>query len=673
MEVEKALTRRGLVVSATSTAMLGGAIPDAMAAALPQPRTIRTTNGFPSSVTALWTGSHSHWLQPWRSMMATQSLATIENGLGFNTDPGHPEALPMFAAAGFRHVRMSLMWSQVSYDNPTTISPNANAQTVAFINAAQAVGLRPLVLVQAIDQGPCPYQTVIPTAAAPISPGDTSLTLSSSAGLIQDYSGLTGFYIPGSGASDISFVSTAQVMGNALVTGIERTTVTLSKPVGVSVPVGGELVFNTLLYKPWSQIGTTDYSATMRGWTSFLGTVSSFMQSVLGTAGKSDLGFDIEIWNETSFGSNFLDINNYYATPVVPEEYVDGIPAVIPDIIAQSSAYILAHPTMFTGVRVADGFASVSPMQAASAEPAAITALSKHPYPSPISFPQSDPGYWGLDTTGTITSDIPSYTMYAHEYFSSGISPFTLARDIATTTSWFGGVAHGQWSRTIKGVVAPVPVWMTEIGTSLEGATGTAGDWLCAKGTLRALFFNLGIGVERLYLFAGIDGSGSGLGMVPQNAPTTPTLVVNALEASLGFIRGTVVGDQAGSLSFHGVNATVTGGTPRTLFKGNGTTACPDFAQPDDFVVLPIQVTPLRVAFVFWFTSLDMRSEMGVLPVSLTITGLGAYAAPRVSGLDPIGGTNVGAVLHSQSTSTAVIRANASDRPFIIVLDQTPV
>ena len=676
MEFGENLTRRSLAASAASAIVVGGAIKPAAAAAaaaLSQSRTVRTTNGFPSPVTALWTGSHSHWLQPWRSMMSTRSLATIENGIGFNTDPGHPEALPMFAAAGFRHVRMSLMWSQASYDNPATISQTANATTVAFVKAAQAAGLRPLVLVQAIDQGPCPYQTAVPTGAAAVAPGDTTVTLSSTAGLIAGYSGLTGYYIPGSGASDISFISAAQVMSDALVTGIDGATVTLSKPVGVTIPVGGELIFNTLLYKPWSQIGTTDYNATMTGWTGFLGTVSGFMQSILGTAGKSDLGFDLEIWNETSFGSDFLDINNYYATAIVPAETVGGVPAVIPDIVAQSSAYILAHPAMFAGVRVTDGFASVSPMQAASAEPAAISALSKHPYPSPISFPQSDPGYWGLDTTGAVTSDIPSYTMYAHEYFSTGINAFTFARDISTTTNWFGNVAHGQWSRTIKGAIAPVPVWLTEIGTSLEGATGSRAAWLCAKGTLRALFFNLGVGVERLYVFAGIDSSGSGLGMVPASAATTPTLVLNALEASLGFIRGNVVGDQSGSLLYHGVNATVTGGTPQTLFKGNGTAACPDFKQPDDFVVVPIQVTPLRTAFVFWFTALDMRSEMGVLPVSLTITGLGAYSAPRVSALDPIGGTNVGAALHSQSSSTVVVRANASDRPFILLLDQTPV
>ena len=189
MKIGKALTRRHVVGSASSAALVGAALPAAAAAtALPQPRTLRTTSGFPTPVAALWTGSHSHWLQPWREMVCTQSLATIENGIGLNTDPSHPESLPMFVAAGFRHVRVSLMWSQASYNNPTLISESANASTVAFIKAAKAAGLRPLVMIQAIDQGPCPYETAVLDVAAPVSPSDTTLTLSSSAGLLESYS-----------------------------------------------------------------------------------------------------------------------------------------------------------------------------------------------------------------------------------------------------------------------------------------------------------------------------------------------------------------------------------------------------------------------------------------------------------------------------------------------------
>ena len=33
----------------------------------------------------------------------------------------------------------------------------------------------------------------------------------------------------------------------------------------------------------------------------------------------ADVGFDLEIWNELAFGSNFLDVNLYYNPPLYPK------------------------------------------------------------------------------------------------------------------------------------------------------------------------------------------------------------------------------------------------------------------------------------------------------------------------------------------------------------------
>ena len=580
----------------------------------------------------------------------------------------------MFAAAGFQQVRVSLLWGAAPYSDPSSFPADysTNSSTASFIQAAQAAGLRPLVLLQAFDQGPCPNQLVEFTAVNAISASDTTITLSGSSGLVVDYSGLTG-WVTGVTDNTINYVSSADVMCATLVTAIDGNQVTLSKPVGVDIPAGATLLMHTLLYKPWGEPGTTDYTATMDGWLSYLGSVSQFMQTTLGTTGAADLGFDIEIWNETSFGSDFLDINNYYSSAIVPETYTNGIPAVIPDILAQSSAYILANPTLFAGVGVTDGFASVSPVQASSSEPAAITALSKHPYPSPTSYPASDPGYGGLDATGAATSFIPTYTIYTHEYFSTAINPFTLARDIATETNDFGGVAHGQDARTVNGVVAPVAVWMTEIGTATanEGVTdASAIAMLTAKGTLRALVFNLGIGVERVYIYEGI-GDTTNLAMVSTSAPTTPTLVLNALQAALAFMAGGVSGDQAGTLV--ALSYTVSfaaGGSGATLWTGGGTTGTPDFDQPTDYVLIPVQVTPKRIALLHWFSALDMRDEMAATMITLVVAGIGSAAA-TVTAYDPINAASVAATVTAQTGGKLTISTTATDRPFILVVEQS--
>ena len=58
------------------------------------------------------------------------------------------------------------------------------------------------------------------------------------------------------------------------------------------------------------------YQNTMAGWRRYADTIATFVTDVLGTAQRSDKGFDMEIWNELSFGSKFLNINQYYtATP----------------------------------------------------------------------------------------------------------------------------------------------------------------------------------------------------------------------------------------------------------------------------------------------------------------------------------------------------------------------
>ncbi len=663
------LTRRIFTASVAAGTLAGRAKAAALSASAPQ-LTMSPSTGFGSALSTLYTGSHSHWLQPWRNMVATRSLTAIRNGIGLNCDPGYPSSLAMFADAGFQHLRIGIFWSLASYDDPETISLADNPETVTFIRAAKAAGLRPLVLAQAFDQSPCPFDLVETTASGAINPSDTTITVASIEGLAVGLSGLTGYFTSPTQTS-LDYLSPTQVMCPGLVTAIDGNRITLSKPVGISIPANATLVLNTLLYKPWSEIGTDDYNTTMSGWTTYLGAISTFMQAVLGTAGASDLGFDLELWNETSFGSSFLDINNYYTSPVVPEQYVGGIPAVIPDIVAQSSAYILANPSQFRGVRSSDGFASVSPMQAASTEPGAISVLSKHPYPSPSTFPAADAGTGGLDINGDATSFVPSYTIYTHEYFSTGINPFTLARDISTVTNDFGGVAHGQYARSIDGTVAPVSVWFTECGTATEGVTDPdAIATLTAKGFLRALFFNLGIGVERLYVYTGV-GDTTQLALVPSNAPTTPTLSLTALQSALSFMQGSVGARAAGTLVPHGYSVQIAYvGSPETLFSGNGTAACPDFVQPSDYVLIPIQITPTRTAFIHWFTALDMRSDMSPVGVEIVLTGM-PTGQPTLSTLDPVGDVSIPIVLAGQSGSTMTIVTGAADRPAIFVVDQS--
>jgi hypothetical protein len=51
---------------------------------------------------------------------------------------------------------------------------------------------------------------------------------------------------------------------------------------------------------------------TLDGWMAYVAGICRLAKEALGTEGQPDAGFTLEVWNEYSFGSNFLDINRYY-------------------------------------------------------------------------------------------------------------------------------------------------------------------------------------------------------------------------------------------------------------------------------------------------------------------------------------------------------------------------
>ncbi len=669
--MRRLVTRRRALgkASAASAALATLGVEPGAGAAGPAPG-----QGFPAPVTALWTGSHSHWLQPWRTMIATRSLDAIENGLGIqNSDLDHPDSLAMFRQAGFRHVRIGVNWSDVSTENPGLI-PNGEpvAALIRFVHAAHAAGLRPLVLLQAFSQAPCPHRTRLVRLAEAAAAGSRTLTLAATDGLAPGRSGLTAWWPPGSASPVGNYIVPSRVMCAVLFTGLDGRTVRLSRPLPAALPQGSLLVIDTLAHPPFGAPGTPEYDASMRGWRDYVGAVGRFMTGLLGTAGASDRGFDLEVWNEVTFGSEFLDINNYYDPPKGPRPEQNGEPAIIPALVAETATAVAAGGEAFRGVRVADGFASVTPQPASSREPARVSALTKHPYPTPQSYPAADGGKGGLDRFGQPTSFVPRYTMYAHEWFSTAISPFTLARDIATTPNDFGGVMHGVDARRAGGTVSPVTVWMTEIGTAANAvgvSDPSARTRLVAKGTLRALFFNLAIGVERLYLFRGV-GALDFFSLVPPEAPTTPTLPLVALRRALDFMRTPGAAAAAAPRRFDHALALRTGRPPARLFAGNGTPNCPDMVRGDDFVLAPVAVTPRRTAFIAWFIGLDMRDTMAPVPATLRIAGL-SRAIGSVTALDPLTGRSPEVSHTVEGDGRLAIETVFDDVPLVLVVTET--
>jgi hypothetical protein len=114
------------------------------------------------------------------------------------------------------------------------------------------------------------------------------------------------------------------------------------------------------------------------------------------TYGSSD--FDVEVWNELTFGSAFLDETNYYSPVPDPGSY-----GSVTDAVLAATVQMLHDPTNgLPGVKVGDGFANQEPWTSGTTVPAGTDAIDKHPYPPMRVFPESpdEPGIEPLNALG---------------------------------------------------------------------------------------------------------------------------------------------------------------------------------------------------------------------------------------------------------------------------------
>ncbi|HEY4896465.1 MAG TPA: hypothetical protein VII01_10280 [Solirubrobacteraceae bacterium] len=251
-------------------------------------------------------GTKSFWLQPWRAYQDTWPASRLLEavGINFNVSPAAAEGTAqLLQDSGFRLARIGINWSALSYEDPTVFLPDHLAAITARLTAMHNHGLRPLIVLEAYSGAPTQMKHVKLETTAAASAGARSVRLTpASAALVVP--GKTGFN------SLSSFKGTPDV----LITAVSPTGVaTLSRPLPQALPEGAH-GGTTLLYAPFAPptlLGgepNPAFQATLAGWLSYVGSVSKLASSIVGPG-----GFDVEIWNELTFGSQFLNAENYYS------------------------------------------------------------------------------------------------------------------------------------------------------------------------------------------------------------------------------------------------------------------------------------------------------------------------------------------------------------------------
>jgi hypothetical protein len=630
----------------------------------------------PRQQTAMPFGYRSQWLQPWRAYLDTQPASMLRNAVGINFNVSAQDAgqtAQLLALNGFRRARFDIDWSAMSYADPSKLQDPPKWD--AILGALKAAGIRPLILLNANDSDPGPsfkFNAHITQAAAA---GARTVQVDSATAQTL-VPGLSGFDVRGGPAA--AFVATS-----VSPTGV----VQLSQPLPAAIPAGTYSA-TVLRYGPFAAPFTTGSQAnpafeqTLSGWLQYVKAVTSEARKVLG----SD-NFDVEVWNEMSFGSSFLDVTKYYDPVPSP---LRGTGSVEDQLLARTVQWVRNPANNLPDVGIGDGFASQNPFVSGATVPLGVTAIDKHPYhESPYSFPKSEifndlrpvnalgsPEGWDL-FGNWYDSYIPTYTAYFPEYMLSAVQTDFLERDLSPMTTTIGGVPHGRYTKP-PGASGPPQVWITETNVDLSNpyisTLTTADRWrLQAKATLRALAAYVNKGVSALYFYAVADGSWAMVDPSQPGGGPTITAVRNFTQAFAG-------------------PATIT--TPRSLsllqvadqgnwtqFLGDGTTAHPPLYNRDVVAFLPFQVDNTKfvvpayvmtrnIATLYNPTAPTMdvtRYDMPPETYRLLVGGLNTGRL-RVTATDPLTGNSVPVRVTPFFSSAAVIEVPLTDYPRLLVI-----
>ena len=635
--------------------------------------TLATPYTDPAQFTSIPFGSHSHWLQPWRAYLETIPVTTFLQGIGIHwnvSNSANPELVArMLAKHGITRARVEIAWNNVELDNETQlIASNASNFRVQLL-ALKKYGIRPLVLLNAHQGIPGPVKFFERTLAADARAGDTKVQLKDTSELKVGYSGLSNL--------------TDYWAAEALITNISGNTITLSKPLPKDIKAGTKVPMATLKYRPFSPPDTDDYRATMGAWQRYVGTVAKFVADVLGTTQSADKGFDMEIWNELSFGSNFLTINNYYAN--APYKYEQE--GIWSNWVKETVAYVEANSADFQGVLFSDGLANTIPWPASSKNPARVTALSKHPYAGRKNYPEEEAQSTSINALYQEDKSgfVPTYSAYFPEYFATALQTETLVRDMGPITSEFYGTKRGRYARVVDGKVIPNPIWITEVNINPieDNPNITAERALAvkAKTTARYFCFFLNKGVTQVYLYSA-KGDDRSLGIVKENfikyseqpnvaypnddtSYTSPSLAV--INRIVGKMKQQVDPNMTNTRQLQVVSISDT--HDHYQFAGDGTAAHPNLYNRDVFAFLPYQVNSKRFVIPYYVMTRDLMKDLPPEQFTVQIKEIKGEGV-SVSAYDPINDRDIPVVVKGKGTDSLKLTLTATDYPYLLIVQE---
>lgn len=675
-------------------------------------------------------GRRSYYLSPWRAYMDTWPAAHFRQVLGINFNVNDREAEPVaqvLETAGISSARVEVGWGGFSYQDPTKLSDDGTRLT-ALLQALKRHDIRPLILLNANSGQPVPQTLLRGKLRQEAVAGAREVFFDGTDGIRPGYTGFRGLVSRRQGFPFI--VSLDAATGRA----------ELSAPLPKALPAGPvELV--TLKYKPLGgevlQDGTPNPAAreTLEGWLTYVAAVSRYAKAALGTEGAADAGFDIEVWNEYSFGSEFLNDKNYYEPALVYKEPLTyethGRRQTGPEVLlAVTVDYFNDPENAAPGVNVISGFSNQRPWDNGTDMWPGQAGFSRHYYTgidvpgkymaSPaneksnsgpvnaLGLPDGTPDGKDWHTVVPGSFFVPTLTVQGPETWHFGYKTEFITRDVQP----FPGPMKGHFRYAHPGTGRPATVWQTEVNTYrapwaqwLREQTGVTREderyhhlmqHLSAKTLLRTYVFMSakGLGPQQVYAAKEVDDSFGSISeaffkaLAANKYVLTPEIqalagpgieavrrVAQLLGAGQPMVEARPL--QVEKLVEH---------RPRLVFAGDGTTAHPDRFNRDDFACMPYQLDAGRYAIGYYVVTRNLvqewdktkdrlegaRYDMPDQDFDVTLGNLCGQGA-TVSVLDPMSGATLPARILNASPTTLTVRLPTSDVPrFLLVEEAKP-
>lgn len=616
-------------------------------------------------------GRRSFFHAPWRSYMDTWDGSRFLESLGvvYNMRPEEAEATAaLMGEAGIRSARIEIGWDNLDYDDDSRFKEANRSSVKTMLTALKRHRIRPIILLNLNSGMPNPNADVKVELTRAASRGAREIFVKDTSGIKPGYTGFKG-------------------LGPAMfpvITQVDPATgkCTLSAPLPRDISSGAQTLIK-LKYQPISGPVFADgkpnpaSKETLDGWMKYVKTVTETVMEDLGTEGAADAGFDLEVYNEYTFGYHYLDINYYYEPDLSFSQKVsytmDGKTLEGPEILLPMTVEYVRNPAnRLPGVNVISGFSNQRPRDSGSSMWPGQSGFSRHYYSgydrikstiTPLSGSDYtaasklyNDAFGDLDSTRASTNPdhsvpgsyyIPPHTAAFPEVWLYPYQTEMMVRDLQPFPGpW---VDHFRYSSPGKGQMAQL--WMTETNFNRDGF---AREWMAAAGVkntnpqlvglmhhigakalLRAFTFYGHKGVHTMNAFA-IKSGDTGFSILPDSfyneLKNNGYILTDAARAKAGpqlaVLKNVADLMKSGRRidSPRPLKVTeLTEYNPRLVFAGDGTPEHPDRYHRDDFAVLPYQLSDLKFAIGYYVVT---RNVANVWNPSLPVLDPSRYSMP---------------------------------------------